>query len=77
MLSNLKFYEDIYLPASAAPIGNQTDHWSTGYKNQTNFVDEPGPYNRAWRLSMVPELLCLPLEELYVPYLCGLIAKFR
>ncbi|GAX84405.1 hypothetical protein CEUSTIGMA_g11827.t1 [Chlamydomonas eustigma] len=71
---SLHFYDDIYIPAggnatapppsSPSTTWSTTDHWSTGYENVTNFATEPGPYNRAWRFSMVPELLCLPLEEL-------------
>ena len=59
--SSIQYYEDIYLPGNSATGPEQ---WSVSYQNASNLQTVPGPYNSAWSFSMVPELLCLPLEEM-------------
>lgn len=55
-------HDDIYVPATTQYVAQE--QWNGGYTNVTNFQTQSLPYPKAWSFAMVPQLLCLPLEEL-------------
>lgn len=59
---SLKFYDDVYSRLADATMLPSAE--GVCYGPQPNNSCNPSSYNKAWRFSMVPELLCLPLEEL-------------
>lgn len=62
--SNIDFNNDVYEPATNAAKAGLLERWSGGYLNATTLQNESTPYHNAWRMTMVPELLCMPLEEM-------------